>query len=238
MEVTTRVLAQVPPRPDVSPPDIKEGYWLSLVPGFPVARVLRDYPFGVEETKNPAYHALTFVDLVGADRGLLVLHAGTQYFRREASGRVSNLVMREWESHFTQEYGWPVYAEYRHGLMPHGGDIDNADRLRAAASFARPLDCVVRKPQAGDLPASGELLRRLAARPRAHGLPEGAGRRLRNAPRRDRRPPRGRGSDPAPPREPGGRDGPRRQSAGRAALRNGRLAVAADPWKILTFRLE
>ena len=154
VEVVSRVLALVPPHSDTSPPDIKEGYWISLVPGFPVTRLLRDFPFGVEETKNPAFHALTFVDLIGENRGLLVLHAGTQYFQREAAGKVSNLVMREWESHFTKEYGWPIYAEYRHALWPHGGNLENAQRFRAAAAFARPLACVVREPRRGDLPPS------------------------------------------------------------------------------------
>ena len=85
----------------------------------------------MEATRNPAFHALTFGDLLGQDKGLLMLHAGTQYFRHEASGSCSNLVMREWESYFTKEYGWPVYAEYLHGLMPHDGNLTNADRLRA-----------------------------------------------------------------------------------------------------------
>jgi len=108
LDVTSRILALVPPHSDASPPDIKEGYWFSFVPSFSVTKVLRDFPFGVEETKNPAFHAQTFVDLLGQDRGLLVLHAGTQYFQQEASGQVSNLVMREWESYFTHEYGWPT----------------------------------------------------------------------------------------------------------------------------------
>ena len=238
VEVTTRILAQVPPRPDVSPPDIKEGYWLSLAPGFPVAQVLRDYPFGVEETKNPAYHALTFVDLVGADRGLLVLHAGTQYFRREASGRVSNLVMREWESHFTQEYGWPVYAEYRHGLVPHGGRIDNADRLRAAASFARPLDCVVRKPQAGNLPPSAGFL---GVSPPGLALTAfrkvpGGGYEMRLVETEGRR-----ADGEVTLRLPVLRAAATDLVGNRLAdapLRNGRLSVAAGPWKILTFHLD
>jgi alpha-mannosidase len=152
VEVTSRVLAFVPPHSDASPPDIKEGYWLSLVPGFAVRRVERDFPFGVEETKQAAFHALTFADLLGADRGLLLLHAGTQYFQREPSGAFKNLAMREWESHFTREYGWPIYAEYRHALQPHAGQLTNADRLNAAAGFVRPLSGVVRPPGPGALP--------------------------------------------------------------------------------------
>jgi hypothetical protein len=238
VEVTTRVLVQVPPLPDVSPPDIVEGYWLSFVPGFPVNRVLRDYPFGVEETKNPAFHALTFVDFIGPDKGLLLLHAGTQYFRREAPGRVSNLVMREWESHFSQEYGWPVYAEYRHGLIPHGADITNADRLRAAAAFARPLMCILKKPQAGDLPASSGFL---SVSPSGLALtalrkkPAG-GHELRLVETEGRR-----ADGEVTLRFPVSRAAATDlvgNRLGDAQLRNGRLAVTADPWKILTFHLE
>ena len=76
----------MPPHSDVAPPDIKEGYWLSFAPAFPVTKVLRDFPFGVEATKNPDFHALTFVDLLGKDEGLLVLHPGTQWFRRDDGG--------------------------------------------------------------------------------------------------------------------------------------------------------
>ncbi|MEW6742167.1 MAG: glycosyl hydrolase-related protein [Planctomycetota bacterium] len=152
VEVVSRILAQLPPHSDASPPDIREGYWFSLQPAFKVAQVLRDFPFGVEETGNPTFHALTFVDLVGEDRGLLVLHPGTQFFRREESGAFSNLVMREWESHFTREYGWPIYAEYRHALLSYRGTLENSDRLRAAAAFTQPLVCTVAEPHKGTLP--------------------------------------------------------------------------------------
>jgi hypothetical protein len=154
----SRVLALLPPHSDVRPADIKEGYWFSMVPGFPVQHFIRDYPFGVDETKKAAFPALTFVDLLGKDQGLLVLHAGTQFFRREPSGAVSNLVMREWESHFTKEYGWPLYAEYRHALLPHAGPLSNAERLRAAAGFTRPLVCFVGPAGSAPLPLTQSFL--------------------------------------------------------------------------------
>jgi alpha-mannosidase len=238
LEVTSRVLALVPPQSDVAPADIKEGYWVSFVPGFSVARVLRDYPFGVEETKNPACHALTFVDLLGENRGLLVLHPGTQYFRREASGRVANLVMREWESYFSKEYGWPIYAEYRHGLMPHGGMLGHADRLRAAAAFARPLACALRKPRAGDLSRSEGFL---STSPPGIGLSSfrkrlDGGYELRVVETEGRR-----SSGSVTIRLPLGTaaatDLVGNRLAG-ATVRNGRMEVAAEPWKILTFRLD
>jgi alpha-mannosidase len=155
IEIYTRLFASLPPHSDAWPPaNIKEGYWLSLTPAFPVTSVLRDFPFGIEPTKHSNFHALTFVDLIGKDAGLLVVHPGTQYFRRDEKGAVGNLLMREWESHFTKEYGWPLYAEYRHALLPHNGTLDNSDRLRAAKAFARPLLTHVAPPQRGDQSAA------------------------------------------------------------------------------------
>ena len=238
VEVTSRVLAQVPPHPDASAPDIKEGYWLSFVPGFPVTKVIRDFPFGVEETKNPAFHGLTFADLVGADGGLLVLHAGTQWFERHAEGRISNLIMREWEGYYSKEYGWPIYAEYRHALMPHGAKLDNADRLRAAAAFTRPLPCALRKPGPGDLPLSESFLNvsgpgiQLAAFRRTL---EG-GYELRVVETEGRRTEAGIAVH-LPISRAAQTDllGNRLADVGAA---NGKWTIVADPWKIVTFRLK
>jgi alpha-mannosidase len=157
-EVISRVLASVPPAPDSAPADIKEGYWLSFSPAFQPESIVRDFPLGVEPTVNPWFHALTFVDLLGNDRALLVLHAGTQYFRREEGRGLSNLIIREWESSFTREYGWPRYAEYRHGLLPHGDSFTNTDRIKAAVAFGQPLLCVADQPRGGNLPPSKGFL--------------------------------------------------------------------------------
>jgi len=158
VEVYVRVLCQVPPHSDAQPANIKEGYWLSLHPAFPVTEVLRDFPFGIEETNKRTFHALTFVDLLGQDGGLLVLHLGTQFFRRDEQGVVGNLVMREWESHFTREYGWPIYAEYRYRLMPHGIGMTHSERLRAARAFSRPPLCVIAPTRHGALPLRKSFL--------------------------------------------------------------------------------
>jgi alpha-mannosidase len=158
VEVTSRVLAEIPPAPDALGPDerfpaeIKQGYWLSFAPGFQPTSVVRDFPLGIEPTERQAFQARTFVDLAGKDAGMLVLHPGTQYFKRDSDGVFSNLVMREWESYFTGEYGWPRYSEYRHALLPHGADITNADRVRAAEEFSQKLITVVGQPQSGNLP--------------------------------------------------------------------------------------
>jgi alpha-mannosidase len=158
VEVTSRVLSEIPPAPDAMestmrfPTEIKNGYWLSFAPGFQPISLVRDFPFGVEPAERHYFHALTFVDLVGKDAGLLVLHPGTQYFKRDSNGVISNLLMREWESFWVGEYGWPRYAEYRHILMPHGLDFTNSDRLRASAETTQKLMTVVGKPQSGTLP--------------------------------------------------------------------------------------
>jgi alpha-mannosidase len=81
-----------------------------------------------------------------------VLHAGTQYFNRDADGVFSNLLMREWESFWSGEYGFPRYSEYRHALVPHGSSFTNVERLRAAAEFTQKLITVVGPPQKGSLP--------------------------------------------------------------------------------------
>ena len=158
VEVTCRVLAQIPPVPDALdaenrfPVDIQKGYWLSFAPGFSPTSVIRDFPLGIESSARPTFQARTFVDLVGPDAGLLVLHPGTQYFKREEDGVFSNLLVREWESYFTGEYGWPRYAEYRHALVPHDGSITHGDRVRAAEAFSQKLITVVGKPLAASLP--------------------------------------------------------------------------------------
>ena len=143
MEVTSRVLAEIPPAPDALGPDnrfpaeIKQGYWLTFAPGFAPVSLVRDFPLGIEPTERQVFQARTFVDLVGQDAGLLLLHPGTQYFKRDSDGVFSNLVMREWESYFTGEYGWPRYSEYRHALLPHGDEIHQCS-ARARGRRVRP----------------------------------------------------------------------------------------------------
>jgi alpha-mannosidase len=164
VEVTSRVLAQIPPAPDELgkdgryPAEIRNGYWLSFAPGFTPTSVVRDFPLGIEPTGKHYFHARTFVDMVGDGTGLLLVHPGTQYFKREPDGSFSNLVVREWESYFSGEYGWPRYSEYRHLLMPHAGNLTNADRVRAADEFDQQFTTVVAPAQAGSLPPGKSFL--------------------------------------------------------------------------------
>ncbi len=160
VEVVSRVFTRVPPLyRGTGPVNMDTGYWLSFTPAFEVAQVVRDYPLAVEATVKNTFHALTFADLMGKETGLLLLHPGTQWFARDEKGAVGNLLMREWESNFTGEYGWPVYSEYRHGLQPHGlEELSNAARVRAAARFTRPLLCHVGTPREGNQPSARSFI--------------------------------------------------------------------------------
>jgi alpha-mannosidase len=71
---------------------------------------------------------------------------------------ISNLLVREWESYWTGEYGWPRYSEYRHALLPHDGNITNAVRMRAAEEFTQGLITVVGQPHNGALPQRKSFL--------------------------------------------------------------------------------
>jgi alpha-mannosidase len=158
VEVISRVLAEIPPAVDAFDPkdhfpvDITEGYWLTFAPSFQTTSVVRDFPLGIEATEHQVFQGRTFIDVVGKESGLLVLHPGTQYFKRDGDGMFSNLVMREWESFYSHEYGWPRYSEYRHLLQPHGKSFSNADRVRAAEGFSQKLLTVVDRPQSASLP--------------------------------------------------------------------------------------
>lgn len=158
VEVVSRILAKVPPAVDRTeagrlPLEVKEGYWIDFSPNLTPTRILRDYAFAIEPTTKYAFAALTLMDLEDNEGGLLVLHAGTQYFKRNdvSEGVFSNLLMREWESFFSDEFGWPPYSEYRHALMPHGSSFTNGERLRASKEFTQKLLTLVRPPQRGKL---------------------------------------------------------------------------------------
>ena len=166
VDVQVRVFPDLPPKTGEAkingwqfPLTIEEGYWLELVPAFPVATVLRDYPFGAEAGGKAAVTALTWLDLMAADgSGLLLVHSGTQYFQRRPDGTFANLVVREWESHFTGEFGWPRTCVYRYALRPHGPGFATADRVRTAQAFDQKPRCIVTTPHAGGLPPRGGFL--------------------------------------------------------------------------------
>jgi alpha-mannosidase len=239
VEVASRMFAQLPPHSDPWPPaNIQVGYWYSFQPNFAVKRVLRDFPFGIEETKKPAFHALTFADLLGDNGGLLVLHPGTQWFRKEEGGGFGNLVMREWESHFTREYGWPFYSEYRHALMPHDGKLSNSERLRAVAVFTRPLTCFVGEPKSGELPLSKSFLEVSPGGPMLSAFRKEAadGYELRLV-EMDGKPGEATVTVNLPASKAVDTDLLGNKLAD-AALSGGKLKVTAEPWKIRNFHVE
>jgi hypothetical protein len=113
--------------------------------------VLRDFPFGVEPCGKDAIDTLAFLDVVGPRGGLLVVHGGTQYFKRSDEVVFSNLVMRDWYGMFSRA-GWPRPIAYRFALVPHGTDFTNADRLRCVEQFDQTPRCLVEGIHAGRLP--------------------------------------------------------------------------------------
>ncbi len=165
VEILSRILTSVPPDLDGFPNggraerNINNGYWLAFAPAFTTTGVHRDFPLGTEKTEHDRLHGLTFADLVSDDQGLLVIHSGCQYFRKESDGSWSNLVMREWESHFSREYGFPNYAEFRHALLAHGPEMDDGQRTRAAMEFDSQLLTAVSTASSGPLPARKSFVR-------------------------------------------------------------------------------
>ncbi|MDD2764789.1 MAG: glycoside hydrolase family 38 C-terminal domain-containing protein [Opitutaceae bacterium] len=158
VDVRIRVAADVPPetlqeRVNVWQPPlhIPDGYWFSFASAFQPTAVIRDFPFGVEPCGKDAIDALNFVDLVGPQGGLLLVHSGTQYFKRSGDVVFSNLAMREWHGIFMKKPGWPRLAEYRFALVPHGPDFTNADRLRCVENFDQSPICVLEALHVGRL---------------------------------------------------------------------------------------
>ena len=102
--------------------------------------------------------------MVGKDAGLLWLHSGTQFFRRDADSGMSNLLVREWESYFSQDiFGWPIYSEYPPcppAARPGSGQAGVPQRRLSAGR--RGLDAAAaqprRRPQQGELPTSKSFL--------------------------------------------------------------------------------
>ncbi len=164
VEILSRVLTSVPPALDDFPEgraqrDINNGYWLAFAPSFATTGVHRDFPLGTEKTDHDRLHGVTFADLVSEDQGLLIVHSGCQYFRKESDGTWSNLIMREWESYFSDEYGFPNYAELTHSLLAHGPEMDDAQRTRAAMEFDCKFLTAVSTTSSGTLPAKKSFVR-------------------------------------------------------------------------------
>jgi hypothetical protein len=68
------------------------------------------------------------------------------------------LAVREWESYFTGEFGWPRYAEFRHALCPHGKEFGESQCVRKSEEFSQRLIPVQAKQQSGTLPRRRSFL--------------------------------------------------------------------------------
>lgn len=157
VEVKIRVSAEVPPERTMErvngwqpPLHILDGYWFSFASAFKPTDVIRDYPFGVESCGKDAIDTLNYLDVIGQQGGLLVVHSGTQYFKRSEDVIFSNLAMRDWTGIF-QKPSWPRTSDYRFALVPHGKDFTNADRFRAIEQFDLQPICVLEGLHSGSL---------------------------------------------------------------------------------------
>lgn len=158
LDVRIRVAAEAPPERTSErvngwqpPLHISDGYWFSFATAFKPTSIIRDFPFGIEACVKDAIDALTFVDFTGPAGGLLLVHDGTQYFKRTGETEFSNLAMRDWHGLFMKKSGWPSQAEYRFALVPHGPDFTNIDRLRTVENFDQAPFTVVSAPHGGRL---------------------------------------------------------------------------------------
>ncbi|MCD4669654.1 MAG: hypothetical protein K8S14_04350, partial [Actinomycetia bacterium] len=158
VKISVITVAKIPPESVkaegdswILPLEIKDGYWINFTTAFTPEKIVRDLPFGIEETKKDAIHALTFIDLSDKENGLLVIHPGTQYFKKVGKNSYSNLVMREWESHFTGTFGWPPYAEYNYVLIPHDNNYSNSDMIKKSMEFDQKLISITSNLKKGSL---------------------------------------------------------------------------------------
>jgi alpha-mannosidase len=162
------------PRPD---PRHHAALQTTLAVGLPQARLIHDHPYGLseikalgsyprkyptgdwmtspqvfEEVRRP-FTALQLLDLDDGDRGLLVLHDGSQAMLLDEPGvaRVRNVLSMHdpWdEDYFVAE----LHARLR--FVPHG-PLTHAERWKLAQAFTRPVVVeTIQAEGAGDLPAA------------------------------------------------------------------------------------
>lgn len=164
LEVRCRLKIHVPPKAADGkingwqlPLDIPDGYWLDFGLADKGARFVLDAPFEVTSTEKDAFHALTFLDVVGEKTSVMIVNGGNQYFKKTENG-VSNLLMREWESHFTAQCDWPTYSGYSYLLIPHKSGCSDAERVRMGRSKDEKLIVSETGVHAGRLQTSGSFL--------------------------------------------------------------------------------
>lgn len=121
---------------------------------------LKKYPEGdwmtspqwFETVHNP-FTCLTCVDVIAEEKGLLVIHDGSQQWLRK--DRVLSNVLTAYdpwdEDYFVRDY----QVSYR--LIPHRG-LKNSERWMLAQTFLRGAECAVKAHDGGDIPASFSAL--------------------------------------------------------------------------------
>lgn len=137
--------------------DIPDGYWMDFSLPFAGAEYIVDAPFEVTPTQKDAFHASTFLDIVGKNTSLMIVHGGNQYFKKTEDG-ISNLLLREWESHFTAQCDWPTYSEYSYLLIPHASGCGNGERIRLSRRKDEKLLVFETNPQGGQAIRENEFL--------------------------------------------------------------------------------
>src|SRR5690606_25949825 len=115
---------------------------------------LRKYPSGewmtspqwFEEVENP-FTALQLLDFISGDRGVLLLHDGSQAFQRHGDRVVNILTLYDpWDEDYFVDR-----PDARVRLVPHG-PMTHARRWRLAQEFVRPVFVARSDRPAGDLP--------------------------------------------------------------------------------------
>jgi alpha-mannosidase len=157
------------PRPD---PRMHAGLQTTLAANLTGARLIHDHPYGVSEVRaegtykrkyptgdwmtspqvfedihNP-FTALQFVDIDDGQRGLLILHDGSQAWFREGDRLKLLLTMYDaWDADYFVSH---LLVKLR--LYPHG-PLSHAERWRLAQEFNRPvLVAMAAEANEGDLP--------------------------------------------------------------------------------------
>jgi hypothetical protein len=160
VEIEIKVSADVPPMMTKErvngwqpPLHITDGYWFSFASAFKPVDVIRDYPLGVDSCGKDAIDTLNFLDVIGQKGGLLLIHSGTQYFKRSEDVIFSNLAIRDWSGIFSKP-AWPRTVDYRFALIPHGTNFTNTDRLRAIEKFDQKPICILEGLHKGHLAKS------------------------------------------------------------------------------------
>ncbi|MER3436414.1 MAG: hypothetical protein C4346_01605 [Chloroflexota bacterium] len=115
---------------------------------------LRKYPTGdwmtspqVFETVVHPFTAYSLLDFDAGERGLLLLHDGSQAMFRD--GRVVRTILSMYDPWDEEYFVSDVVAKFR--LMPHRG-LRHAERWRRAQEFARPALTATSDKPGGDLP--------------------------------------------------------------------------------------